>query len=251
MKKLMFACFAVSLAFTACKKSNDVVEPAHRNLITKITYDGAVPADRLMYTYTYDASNRMTTFARTSNPSNPSRNYTFTYNANGSLAEYFESIGNNKGKYTYNADGTVATQKEYSVSGAVETLYNTYTYTYAAGIVTENYVYSPTGNGFRQEYKYDVNGNNIEVKSYNTTPANPAGTFSGTATYGNYDAQNNPNSSYPPAFIFPGSAKNNYRSLSYNSGGTATYTYEYNADGYPTKRSAGSTDVSVYEYKRL
>lgn len=250
MKKLMFVFLAFGLAFSACKKNDDVIEPAHKNLVTKITSDGAVPADRLIYTYTYDASNRMTTFAFTSNPYNPPRNYTFTYNTNGSLAEYFESIGHYKGKYTYNADGTVATKKEYSVSGATETLNDSYTYTYTAGIVTENYVSVSTGNGFRQEYKYDANGNNTEIKSYTTTPANPAGTFAGTSTYGNYDAQNNPNSSYPSAFIFPGSAKNNFRSLVYSTGGNNTYTYEYNADGYPTKRTAG-TNVSVYEYKRL
>lgn len=246
MKKLMFLSLALGLVFTACKKSNDVVEPAHKNLLLKITNDG------LISTHTYDASNRMITFARTSNPSNPARSYTFTYNTNGSLAEYFESIGLNKGKYTYNADGTVATQKEYNVSGATETLVNTYTYTYVAGVVMANYVYAPTGNGFRDEYKYDGNGNLIEDKVYsNTTPANPAGTYSVTITYGNYDAQNNPNSSYPSAFIFPGSAKNNFRSFSYSTGGSNIYTYEYNADGYPTKRTTAGADVVAYEYKRL
>ncbi len=241
----MFVFLAFGLVFTACKKSDDVVEPVHKNLLLKLTNDGVV------YTHTYDANNRMTAFARTSNPSNPARSYTFTYNTNGTLIEYFESIGGFKVKYTYNTDGTVANQKEYSVSGATETLSNTYTYTYVAGVVIANYVNASSGNGFRDEYKYDANGNVIEDKQYTTTPANPAGTFSSTTTYGNYDTQNNPNSSYPSAFMFPFSAKNNFRSFSYSTGGSATYTYEYNADGYPTKRTTAGADLVTYEYKRL
>lgn len=244
MKKLMFLSLALSVVFTACKKNSDV-EPAHKNLLVKKTDN-----DGLNFVFSYDANNRMSGYTMSSNPYNAARNYTFTYNSNGGLAEYFESIGSMKGKYTYNVDGTLAGKKGYSVSGTVETLVNTYTYTYVGGIVTENYVFAPTGNGFRIEYKYDVNGNNTEEKSYNTTPANPAGTYSGTVIYGNYDAQVSPSSYYPSAFLFPGSAKNNPGSLTYSSGGTGTYTYQYNIDGYPTKRTMG-TEISVYEYKRL
>ena len=244
MKKLIFACLAFSLAFTACKKNKDVIEPAHQNLVTKRTDN-----DGLTFTYTYDASNKMIAYTQSANPSNAPRNYTFTYNTNGSLAEFFESISQNKGKYTYNTDGTVNTQKEYSVSGATETLVNTYTFTYVAGVVIQNYIYAPTGNGWRQEYKYNANGNLIEVKSYTTTPANPAGTYSGVVTYGNYDTKNTPGSSFPAAFSFPGYGKNNVGSIVY-SFGTVNYTYEYNADGYPIKRIDG-TSISIYEYKRL
>lgn len=245
MKKLIFACLVFTLAFASCKKNKDVVEPAHKNLVTKRTDN-----DGLTFTYTYDASNKMIAYTQSANPSNAPRNYTFTYNTNGSLAEYFESISQNKGKYTYNTDGTVNTQKEYNVNGTTETLVNTYTYTYVAGVVTQNYIFAPTGNGFRQEYKYGANGNLIEVKSFTTTPANPSGTYSGAVTYGNYDTKNTPGSSFPAAFSFPGYGKNNVGSISYSSGGTTTYTYEYNVDGYPTKRIDG-TNISVYEYKRL
>ncbi len=245
MKKLIFACLAFSLAFASCKKNKDVIEPAHQNLMTKRTDN-----DGLNFTFSYDASNRMTAYTRTSNPVNPAINITYTYNTNGSLAEYFESNSQLKGKFTYNMDGTIGNQKEYTVNGATETLVNTYTYTYVAGVVIQNYIFAPTGNGFRQEYKYDANGNLIEVKSFTTTPANPSGTYSGAVTYGNYDTKNNPNSSFPAASRFPNSSKNNVGSISYSSGGTATYTYEYNVDGYPTKKMDG-TNISIFEYKRL
>ena len=246
MKKLVFLSFALSLFFTACKKNKDDIEPAHQNLLLKRT-----DSDGLIFAYTYDASNKMTGYTRNSNAYNPAQIYTFTYNSNGSLATYFESNSSVRGIYTYNSDGTLANRKEYTVAGAVETLVNTYTYTYAAGITTQAYVYAPTGNGFRDEYKYDAKGNVVEQKSYsNTTAANPAGTFAGTITNSNYDDKNNPNASYPSAFLFPGSAINNSGILAYSTGGTGTYIYEYNADGYPTKRTQ-STEISLYEYRRL
>jgi YD repeat-containing protein len=246
MKKLMFLSLAFSLVFTSCKKNKDDIEPAHQNLLVKRTDN-----DGLIFAYTYDASNKMTGYTQTSNAYNPAKNFTFTYNSDGSLATYFESNSSLRGKCTYNTDGTLANKKEYSVAGAVETLVNTYTYTYAAGVTTQAYVYAATGNGFRDEYKYDAKGNVIEQKEYsNTTPGNPTGTYSVTITNTNYDNQNNPNSCYPSSFIFPRVAKNNTGILTYNPGGTGTFIYEYNADGYPTKRTQ-STEISVYEYRRL
>lgn len=246
MKKLLSVCLAFTLAATSCNKSkDDVVEPAHKNLLTKRTDN-----DGLVFNFTYDANNRMATWVRNSNASNPAQNISFTYNANGTLAEYFESVSSRRTKYTYNADATVSTKKTYSVAGAAETLNDTYTYTYAAGLVTENYVQASSGNGFRQEYKYDATGNQAEVKSYNTTPANPAGTYSGVVTYSGYDSKSNYNSSAPAAFFFPSTIKNNVGTIVY-SFGTVTYTYEYNVDGYPAKKSENGTLVSTFEYQRL
>ncbi len=245
MKKILFICLAFALAASSCKKSKDEAEPVHKNLLTKRT-----DSDGLIFTFTYDGNNRMVTWKRTSNASNPAQNIAFTYNTNGTLAEYFNSENSQKTKFTYNTDASVSTRKDYSVSGATETLTNTYTYTYGTAAVTENYVSASTGNGFRQEYKYDANGNQTEVKSYNTTPANPAGTYSGVVSYNGYDTKNNYLSSAPAAFLFPGSIKNNVGSIVY-SFGTGNYTYEYNADGYPTKKSENGTLVSTFEYQRL
>jgi len=246
MKKLLIVCLACACILLSCRKNNDdVAEPARKNLVTKRT-----DSDGLVFNYTYDASNRMITWTRNSNPLNPAQNISFTYNANGTLAEYFESNSSQRTKYTYNADATVSTKKNYSVSGAVETLNDTYTYSYATGAVTENYVQASTGNGFRQEYKYDANGNLSEVKSYNTTPANPAGTYSGVVTYDKYDTKNYSHASAPAAFLFPASIKNNVGAIVYPFG-TANYTFEYNTDGYPTKRFENGTLISTFEYKRL
>jgi YD repeat-containing protein len=247
MKKLLFVALAFTLAISSCKKSNDdVAEPAHVNLLKKITY----PADGLILNYTYDANNRMATYVRNSNASNPPVNIAFTYNTNGTMASNFDSESSRRTKYTYNADASVSTKKAFSVSGVTETLNDTYTYTYATGAAMENYVQASTGNGFRQEYRYDANGNLTEVKAYNTTPANPAGTYSGVVTYNNYDSKSNYNSSAPAAFYFPSSVKNNVGAVVYPFG-TTTYTYEYNADGYPTKRFENGTLGATFEYQRL
>lgn len=245
MKKLLFVCLAFTLVATSCKKDKDIVEPARKNLLIKRT-----DSDGLVFNYTYDANNRMVTWTRSSNPSNPAQNISFTYNANGTLAQWVNSLNAIKTKFTYNGDATVSTQKTYSVSGATETLNDTYTYTYAVGAVTENYISAATGNGFRQEYKYDANGNVTEIKSYNTTPANPAGTYSGVTTYGAYDNKNHYHSSTPASFLFPYSIKNNAGTIVYPFG-TANYTFEYNADGYPTKRFENGTLYATFEYQRL
>jgi len=246
MKKLLVVCLAFAFVVISCKKSkDDAAEPAHINLLTKRTDN-----DGLIFNFTYDANNRMATWVRNSNAYNGPQNISFTYNANGTLAQFFDSQSSRKTKYTYNADASVSTQKTYSVSGATETLNDTYTYTYAPAAVTENYVQASTGNGFRQEYKYDTNGNLTEVKSYNTTPANPAGTYSGVVTYSGYDAKPSYNSSTPAAFLFPTSIKNNVGNIVYPFG-TGIYTYEYNADGYPIKKSENGTLVSTFEYQRL
>ena len=97
---------------------------------------------------------------------------------------------------------------------------------------------------------YDANGNQTEVKGYNTTAANPAGVFSGAIIYSAYDGKNHYNSSTPAAFLFPASIKNNAGTITYPSG-TGNYTFEYNIDGYPTKRIENGNLVSTFEYQRL
>ena len=117
MKKLLIVCVAFTLALTSCKKSSDDVEPAHKNLLTKRT-----DTDGLVFNFTYDASNRMVSYTRTSNAFSPAQNFSFTYNATGALVEYFESVTSTRTKYTYNVDATINTKKDYGVSGAIETL---------------------------------------------------------------------------------------------------------------------------------
>jgi len=245
MKRVLFLCLAFTVALSACNKNDNDTPAARKNLLTKRT-----DSDGLVFNFTYDASNRMVTWVRSSNPLNSAQNITFTYNANNTLASDFESISSRRNRYTYNADGSVSTKKSYSVSGVTETLTDEYTYTYGAGTVTENYVSTSTGNGFRQEYKYDAQGNQTEVKSYNTTPANPAGTYSGIVTYSGYDGKPHSHASAPVAFFFPSTIKHNVGTVVYPFG-TATYTYEYNADGYPTKKSENGALASTYEYQRL
>lgn len=247
MKTVIFALAVLSLSISSCKKDKDVPE-VRKNLLVKQTYfENGAPS--IVYTYGYDANNRMTSFAFTGNASNTPRNYSYTYNAAGALTEAFESQSSLKTRYSYNATGTVSDLKEYQVSGATETLVYTYIYSYAGGIISENLVYALPANAFRNEYKYDVKGNLAEIKSYTTTVANPAGTYSSTLTFSNYDSKHSPRESFPAAMVFTYTAINNPGTLVYPSF-TINYTYEYNADGYPTKRIDG-TNSDTYEYRRL
>ncbi|KQC00150.1 RHS repeat protein [Pedobacter sp. Hv1] len=248
MKKLILAMLTISIVLNACKKEaiEEVVkiEPTHKNLLLK-----RVDNDGLVFNYTYDANNRLTSYTRTSNAANPAQSFTFIYNSNGSLAEMTNN-NFNRTIFSYNADGTISKKLEYNGTGASATLINTYLYTYAAGVVTEQYIFASTGNGWRYLHTYDTKGNLIEIKYYTTTSSDLIGTFSGSSTY-KYDDKPSYKSTMPKEFFFPNSAVNNLNVAYGNSGAVSySYTYEYNVDGYPIKQSDGF-NVSNFEYKRL
>lgn len=247
MKKLIFIMLTISIMLSACKKETTEEgtkkEPAHKNLLIK-----RVDNDGLIFNYTYDANNKLINYTRTANDANPAQDITFMYNSNGSLAEM--TINKfNRTIFSYNTDGTISKKLEYNGTGASSELINTYLYTYAAGVVTEQYKFAPTGGGWRNLHTYDAKGNLLEIKYYTTTSTDLIGTFSGSITYKDYDDKPSYKSSMPKEFFFPSSIVNNMGTL-IDRWGTTTYTREYNADGYPTKIS-DSYNISTFEYKRL
>lgn len=247
MKKLIMALFAIAMLCNACKKEQITAAPkeaSRKNLVIK-----RVDNDGLVFNYTYDANNRLVNYTRNANAANPAQDITFTYQGNGALAETIDK-GRTKTVYTYNADGTLHKKTEYDGTSTTATPINTFSYTYQAGIVTEIYVYAPTGGGWRNLHSYDMKGNLIEIKYYKTTAADQTGTFLEKATY-KYDDQTNPLSVSATAFYFPYSVVNNLSTAFGNDGAVSYgYTYTYNVDGYPTQKSDGY-NISTFEYKRL
>ncbi len=97
-----------------------------------------------------------------------------------------------------------------------------------------------------------LNGNVTGTSYYtNVTSINPNGILNYTNLYSNYD---NKKTSYDYfslkiLYNFPFTSKNNEGRYE-SSGVDINYTYEYNSDGYPTKRTAGNV-VTTFEYERL
>lgn len=97
-----------------------------------------------------------------------------------------------------------------------------------------------------------VNGNITTNSVYtNITNNNPNGVLNYTSLYSNYDTKKSPYESLPLIYNYPYSSANNLGKYE-SSGTTITYTYEYNADGYPVKKTSSFDNKSIiYEYERI
>lgn len=238
--KSIFAITFFSVIAVSCSKDESPEKPlnpeARKNLLLKWSDAN----NGLITTYTYNANNQLETYKLNGNAYNSPRDYSFIYNADGTLKQLINALnGSVLQTYTYNSDKKLITK----VGGQ-----NVHHYTYNGSEVIDNYRFSVTNTGWREVRTYDAKGNVTEVKTYiNASDANPLGTYSEIIKY-TYDDKNNAFSSVPFAFIFPGSI-NNIKSNQYDNGTSEVYMYEYNADNYPVKRTG--YDVRTYEYQRL
>lgn len=107
-------------------------------------------------------------------------------------------------------------------------------------------------------FVYDLSNGNITGSSVYTgiNSSNPNGQLNNTSVYSNYDTKKAPYTSLPMIYYFPTflASVNNIGKGEF-SGNTVTYTYEYNEDGYPVKKteksSNGITRVTTFEYERI
>lgn len=232
------------LVFSSCSKDEtpeiqpEVQTKTHQNLLLKTTDSD----DGLIDTYTYDSNNRVVNYKRNGSINNPARNENFTYNADGTLHKIVDADnGAPITEFFYDANKKITTKVGRNGLDILK-------YTYIGNVITEDYRFTTTNEGWRQVYTYDGNGNITEIKSYsNTSEANPEGTSS-VVIYYTYDDKNRATSSLPDAYLFPSSV-NNIKTTQYSGGAIGSSQYEYNADGYPIKRTDSFT--RIYEYKRL
>ncbi len=270
MKTIFYLLMLSTIAAASCKKDPAATPaPAPAPVVPPVDSPAAAsrtnllltisdPANGLLTTLTYDGANRLKTFSRNSNAYNPSRYYTFAYDAAGKLTDLLETADSTPGAattdsthYSYGADGKLAKKEYYRVwdPGSAE-LQHVYEYTYTPGKVDELYLTVSSGTGFRQVYTVNDSGNVTLIEVYTgVTTTNHTGTFDGSITYSNYDNKRAIQESFPDAFLFPGNNANNVGAVAYSWGGYS-YTYEYNEDGYPTKRVDGGA-ATTYTYQRL
>lgn len=203
-------------------------------------------------TYHYDANNRATGFDVVF--TNPVNNYsgTYAYNSSNQLSEVFydnqDGRDDIKNVYFYNSSGEIAKIESYLVSDG-SSIYESKTeadYT-TPGKIT---VYDSPNVGvpyLNTVYTLDAKGNIIEQQSYSTD-----GALTATTENSDFDNKYAPSQSLPQT----GYARNvnNYTKVTVTTpGGTPsinTYMYEYNDDGYPTKRTQNSGSIVTYEYSK-
>ncbi len=270
MKKILVLSGMFLVFFASCKKEDSGSKA--KNLLDKVvTKEGS---DSSVTTYTYNSANKLTgeatddkinkqTTSRIIARDNLGRITKVTDNeatpgtaSSSSFTDYFYlSTTDTKlknGLFTF-PQGTVTIRDSgafvYTGNNVTKTAHYWSTPTFP---VTQIYYY---------DYKYDTKGNMIEFKSYqDNVPGSGNFVLQGTATF-TYDDKVNP--AYSPdaalieyvdnQYISP----NNVTALNYVATTPANsfslnVTYEYRADGRPTKSTTtvfGFTSVSTYTYK--
>lgn len=231
------------------------VKPAY--LLTKST-------NNLGYsTYTYDANNKLTV-VETINPGFSNYKTTFFYNSNGKIEEMLEvatglfSSSSTKVVYIYDGQNRLIEKKyllnSYDKPQQFDYERSTF-FEYNGNSVIHKIVYK--GKTFatdRSVFDFDSNGNILKCTSYNQIDANnPNGLIYSYQVY-TYDDKLYMETSFPAEYKFPYYTKNNIvKSVETNSSNpskTENVVYEYNSDGYPTKKTSGQY-VYTYEYKKL
>lgn len=253
-KEFLFVVTMLLLLTTACKKKDNPppTPPApQKTRVVKADFSAVAG----VYTYTYNAAGNIATETFTSTTTgNPSRVITFTnYDLLGRITEYVTdfndvSITDSKSIISYNSNGKIERLVYFDFPSGVSAGYTAMEYT-GLKVIVKRYSLANAFLG-STEYTLTSDGNNIaEQKNYNA-----ANVLQATTTFSNYDNKNTYESLLPAGYFTVPVSKNNFQTLSRTNNVTGavttfTATFEYNADGYPTKRTFGS-GVSTYEYTK-
>lgn len=203
-------------------------------------------------TYSYDENNRVTGYVVENVV--PSYNYTaaFTYNSSGQLTEVrynpANSIEDTKDVYSYNASGQLSTIESYHVTNVYASMFAKYEADYSTAGKVRVYKFSSAGTGtayLDTDYILDSKGNVVQQLSYNIS-----GNVIVTTENSEFDNKKAAAASLPQTGFVKN--VNNYGKVTVTAtGGTpsvTTYSYEYEADGFPAKRTASTGSVIRYAY---
>lgn len=239
----------VCIVLTSCSKNDDDSNQEElQTYLTKITTSNSTTA------YYYDENNRITLEEVTSTSSQVALYRNF-YNNNGQLIErtedYTDDSFDYKYTYHYNAEGNLTKIETYIIEGGAAPSYHQKSeadYSVPGKISIYRTPSFGTIPFLEFEYSLDYKGNVLERLVYS-----PSGTLQNTTEYTTFDDEKSPeqllpNTSYVKFF-------NNYLSykFTYNDTGEVSnlaFTYEYNNDGYPKKRTSNTGSIITYEYTK-
>lgn len=246
MKSIKFVISIILIAIIfSCSKDDDNGSNVELQTLLKKSITNSQTT-----TYTYDGNNRATRFDAVF--TNPVSNYSgfYTYNNSGQVSEVLydteSSADDTKNVYFYNGSGQITKIETYLVSGGVSTLDSKSEAIYTTPEKISVYK-TPSGEvpHLSVEYFLDTNGNTTSQLSYT-----PEGFLIVTTENSDFDTMHISSRSLPiTSFV---RNVNNYGTVTVTpTGGStsiSTYTYEYNSDGYPTKRTTNTGSITTNEY---
>lgn len=245
MKTLQIITLLLCINFLiSCSSDDDASNNNQQTLLAKSVTSSQTT------TYVYDDNNRV--ISNEVIASNPLNNYStiYTYNGSGQLAEVFydseSSTEDIKSVYFYNESGQTTKIENYLVSSGISTLDSKSEAIYDTPGKVSVYE-TPNGSTpyLSVEYFLDANGNVIEQLAYDT-----AGFLIVTTENSDFDDKHSPSLSITKTGFVKN--VNNYGTVTVTATGgvpsTGTFTYEYNSDGYPTKRTSNTGSIFTYEY---
>jgi YD repeat-containing protein len=235
--------------FIGCKKSDTVPPAAQKTLLSKSDFSpvGGV------HTYTYDAAGKMLTEVSTSGTSGVAFTTTFTnYDVMGRATEYivdYVSPAYTDGKtvVSYNANGKIDRILSFQLNGGALNDYSTYEYP-AGKQIRKDYTNAHVLTG-STESTFSADGKNlIETKNISA-----ASVLRNTQAYSNFDTKKGKDLLFHYGYSAFEPSENNFQTVTSTNNITGvvtptTYTYEYNSDGYITKRTSSTGNIVLYEY---
>lgn len=245
----------LSLTLISCSNDDSNYTPKENRLVKETS-------DKTTKTFSYDESNQLSkiieigeidSFGTTQSVTN------FTYDSSGKIAsKIIDYTGTNSFSFQYIYQ-YVGDQLSFCV---VQRKIGNGSYFF---LLKNVYNYSEPNKIIQMETRYDseynevitksilnfANENLVDVTVYtNVTDANPNGQLNNTNLYSNYDTKKSPYDGLPLKLDFPYSSQNNVGKFD-SLNASITYTYKYNADGYPIKKTASNNAVITYTYEQI
>jgi hypothetical protein len=245
MKSTLILLTLLLCLFFSCKKKSDDV-PAVQNIYCSKIIQPNIGA----YTYTYDNQNRLSTETFSPTVATPSSTYKVEkYTANGSIEEALYTVNDGINtrtkiiKNTFNADGKVIRQNYYDQQTSVLEKY--YTAVYSTGAIRIN-LFSAANAAL----DYFIYTSSADGKNYTNLKTYPDNIYTYLFTYSNFESQKTFESLFPTGkSISPTQLNTNLKDANTTTGTSTTYTCEYNADGYVTKKTnTANGSYIAYEY---
>lgn len=255
--KTILTLVILSLAVISCSKDEDTEYIAKENRILKEI------SNKTTKTFSYNDANQLTkiieigeidSFGTTQSVTN------FTYDSSGKIDyKIIDYTGANSFSFHYNYQylgeelSSLVVNKKVGNGSYSFFSQNVFNYSEPNKIIqTETRFDSEFNEITTKSILNFANNNLIDVAVYtNVTDANPNGQLNTTGLYSNYDTKKSPYDGLPLKLNFPYSSQNNVGK--YDSLNTSiTYVYEYNKDGYPTKKTSSfDSSVITYTYEQI
>jgi YD repeat-containing protein len=254
LKKLIL--LSLSILAVSCSKDDNYVAKENR-LLTETN-------EISTKTFSYNSDNKLSKITDVGDVDNYGSTQAITsfgYDSNGNMTlktiEYSGNVSYGISyAYAYNSDGQITSLSvsHASANGSNSFIsYSTFSYTNDSKITETLHTTDGEYNDIITllVYNYSSSFNLIDLSTYtNVSSTNPNGQLSSTSLYSNYDTKKTPYSSLNVLLDFSYASKNNVGKYDI-SNSSITYTYEYNADGYPTKKIASNNNVTTFTYEQI